>query len=463
MKLKGDISLKLQAKFLYNGGYNMCPVSNEKNGFNFLEPNLLKAPSIPYRHLYSQRQSIQEFNALNLDDAVGIGIILGFNDIMAIDIDGCVDFNLIEFICNEIGLSSDYKWIVRTGSQVGYHIILRCKDKESSRSSFGRSNVDSFYPNPVNYIPNSSLYDSRLQLDDKDKAKFNNYNIEEVQKYFNKNFTLRNLFQKIEFGWKGFLVLPPSMHSSGNYYEFINGIPDSHPTYVSFKNLENLRDFIASKKRSFNTIKQEVADIIEENESNYEDNTDTEFIFFDIISNGVAQDFTELEKLPKLLQLSWLIVNSNLSLIRKEDYLIQIGNLERIHNINGLDAEIFNSFGYPVKFVLNKFLKDVEKCKGKIISHDYEFNSNIIMGELLRCGLNPRILSNKSHDCTMSGSITSQLKNNKTGINLFSLEDLYFALFQKELNVFKNAFSKALVCKICYEKMYGDENSDYIE
>jgi len=467
MKLKGDNNLKLQARNFYNRGFNICHVINEKNDFNLLEPNLLKAPAVPYQHLYNKRQEDKEFDALKLDEAVGIGIILGFNDLMAIDVDGCVDFGLIGFICNELGLPQNYKWIVKSGSQVGFHIILRCLKHNSLKQSFGQRNVDSFYPSPLNYIPEISLLDSDLQIDYYDKAKLNNYDIDKIHNYFEANFTLRNLFQKIEFGWKGFLVIPPSLHSSGNNYEFVNGIPNCDPTIVDFEKLELLRDSIASIKRSYSTIKQEVEDLIEENEKKYETEDETEYIFFDIVSNGSPKDYNDYDKMPRLVQLSWLIVNSNLSLIRKEDFLIQVGNIpleRKIYDVHGLNSEILNFIGYPIKAVLNKFITDVEKCKGKIISHNFELNSNIIKGELLRYGLNARILSNKENECTMSGILTTMIFNNRSNAaEPISLEDLYYELFSKELNVCNNAFSKALVCKICYEKMFGRYSDQYLE
>ena len=93
----------------------------------------------------------------------------------------------------KLGLPEDYPWIVKTGSKKGFHIIIRIKDfseKTSSQTAFAY------------YTPNE---------------------------------------KRIELRWKGHLVLPPSIHYSGNIYSFYrNQIPSIIPHYIELKNVEQL-------------------------------------------------------------------------------------------------------------------------------------------------------------------------------------------------------------------------------
>ncbi len=96
--------IKLYAQHYFDLGLNTTCIVPYKSVGNFKEKNILKSPSGKWDHLTSQRQTLTEFDSYDWDNAVGTGIILGFEDIIAIDIDGCVDFELVEAILCELKL-----------------------------------------------------------------------------------------------------------------------------------------------------------------------------------------------------------------------------------------------------------------------------------------------------------------------------------------------------------------------
>ena len=448
MEIKGNNLLKISAKHFYNLNFNICTISNEKNEHNFLERKILKAPSNSYKNLFNRRQSNEEFNDLDLNSSVGIGIILGFNNIMVIDVDGCIDIDLVNFILEELELPKDYNWVIKSGSKSGFHIILKCINRNLDNKKFGCNSVDSFYPNPLKYF--DSFY-------------HNNYNISKIQKYFNENYTIKNLFQKIEFGWEGFLVIPPSIHSSGSNYEFIHEIPITEPLDIDFGKLDNLRKFIASEEISISTIENNYQASLIYHSKDYESNHEIKYIFFSIVSNenpkDNSMDYTNLDSSTNILQITWLVVNKNFSLLRVEDFLINNTNVQldfNALNIYNLTLEKLNLLGLPIKFALNKFLEDIGNCDGPIISYNLDFNLNIIKSEFIRNGLNIRLLDKKHFEC-FNNSYKKKFSYELSHVNkLIPLEEIYFNLFKKELITSQNSIFNTFLCKICYEKIYKE-------
>lgn len=161
-------------------------------------------------------QSKNYIETLDWEGKTGIGMICGYNNIRVIDIDDilCHDDadDFIQQCLSLLNLPSDYQWVVRTGSGVGIHIIIKCEDVEDMDlgvTAFG----------PSNYAEKFGLY-------------------------------------KVELYWKGHIASVPSVgkYYEGTYenapfepnpykYDFINcdtPFPGYEPQWVSINNLNNL-------------------------------------------------------------------------------------------------------------------------------------------------------------------------------------------------------------------------------
>ena len=141
----------------------------------------------------------------------GIGLVLGFNNYRALDFDinsfsdftfkviydnGTVDDFILDTL-KKLGLPDDYPWVVRSGNGYGFHIIFQCEDIEATK------NIDSISYEPAN--------------------KYNEY------------------FIRLELRWADHLVLPPSMHASGNQYRFRNnGLPSCPPSHLCLSQIDKL-------------------------------------------------------------------------------------------------------------------------------------------------------------------------------------------------------------------------------
>lgn len=190
-------NLKEYAKHYYNIGLNITVISKEIGQYNCYAKDLFKVPYSKWKHLHKSRQTMSEFNSLPWDLAVGVGSVTGYNDLTVIDIDKCTNITVIKKMLTTLGLPKDYEWLVQSGSQKGFHIIIKTPQ-----------------------LPELLL--------------------EDVVSTYSPNKLFENYFEKIELLWYTHIVLPPSKHSSGNTYSFYTGkIPTKSPLKVSTETLEN--------------------------------------------------------------------------------------------------------------------------------------------------------------------------------------------------------------------------------
>lgn len=189
--------LYLYATYYQSMGMNVSPVGKS----NYKKPIIDN-----WKRYISVKQD--EIHNFNWEDSVGIGLIGGFNEYRALDIDelyysyydrrGRID-DFVAKCLAILGLPQDYAWVIDSGSGRGLHIIFRMNDFEYS---------------------------------------------EEVYSYSAKRIEGRELFKRMELRWKAFLVLPPSQHKEGGKYQFRNNaIPSYKPYYVDNDHVYNLLNY----------------------------------------------------------------------------------------------------------------------------------------------------------------------------------------------------------------------------
>ena len=176
-------------------GFNITKISKDANIYN-VGRNRFKHPNHSWEHFEYSQQSIDFINKGNWDDIIGIGTVLGFNKLRALDIDYCDDIEFIQKLLNILKLPLNYEWVVKSGSHKGFHILFYSEDNRITEHESLK----------IAYGSNSK------------------YNL---------------AFKKIEFRWKKHLVLPPSLHESSNRYEFLFSIPVKDPLVVEIEDLLN--------------------------------------------------------------------------------------------------------------------------------------------------------------------------------------------------------------------------------
>lgn len=214
--IQAKLSNELKYMSLYYRLFNMnitqmkwseCPKRNNKSFKEPIDTDWETYKIIP--------QSLDYILKLNWEKSAGIGLVLGYNQYRALDVDISSlwvseimypDEGLNGFI-NEIltllHLPIDYPWVVRSGNGCGFHIIFKSEDNTATQ------NIDS-----LSFEPKDEYCDSDCKL-----------------------------FYRMELRWCDHLVLPPSLHASGLQYRFRNGtLPTIIPSKVTLTELDSMID-----------------------------------------------------------------------------------------------------------------------------------------------------------------------------------------------------------------------------
>tara|TARA_B100000768_G_scaffold17769_1_gene16208 strand:+ start:1291 stop:2040 length:750 start_codon:yes stop_codon:yes gene_type:complete len=197
------------ANYYYNLGFNVTHIVPSKN-----DPTkyIYKAPSNNRQLITYRRQELKEMQAYDWENATGIGMVLGRNNIRAIDVDHLSILKkdntkslsnlkpIIEEFLVAAKLPPNYPWVVQTPSK-GYHIIIKTEDlpfkvAANPLSQHGENKTKAFKLNKVN------------------QKKYPSFG----------HFDLR---------WNLHLTLPPSVNKENKKYIFINGIPKEAPAEIS--------------------------------------------------------------------------------------------------------------------------------------------------------------------------------------------------------------------------------------
>ncbi|MBK8139859.1 MAG: bifunctional DNA primase/polymerase [Chitinophagaceae bacterium] len=336
----------------------------------------MKAPNHLSKQWQNIRQTTEDLEALSWREATGVGVILGFDNLIAIDIDGVTDFSLMKSILNFLSIPLNYKWIIQSGSKCGYHIILKC----NNISFITESEIDTLkktkyaYGNGSEHSPTFGSIDTNAYYPPKNNRSFN----------------------KIEFKWKGNLVLPPSIHVSGNIYSFVNGDPETSPIQIDFNKLFQLKEKYCSLQAEHSEqdgleieipdemggeqtieIKGHITQFVaksDENDYNYYKKRNESAIIISscaIRITGMDAVINKSDKVRALIQLSWLILDINNNVLKRKTYNYYKDNYTEDSFENYIAYGLANKIIQSKRAIYHELIFDIgHVCK--IISHNLE-------------------------------------------------------------------------------------------
>lgn len=167
-------------------------------------------------------------------------------------------------------------------------------------------------------------------------------------------------------------------------------------------------------------------------------------LFFDVETTGLpvrGARYTDVNayKDVRIVSIAWVLRSKNEVLSQHYNIVRQVNNDSAgplgASFIHGITTQMTQTFGKPLKHVLDEFIRDVNLCE-QIIAHNFDFDSNVIASELHRLGIDPQlILSHKKH-CTMKSTtdlVKKTFKHSSTGYKWPTLSELYYFCFKKEM------------------------------
>jgi len=435
--------IQLYAKHFYSLGLNVTCVSNHINEHNFFSRNILKSPNHKWKHLLMQRQSFEELESYDWENATGVGCITGVDNLRAIDLDGCSDYDFLEKVLESLGLPLNYEWVVQSGSKNGFHIIFKAEKFDYLEENMV---VTTFPPNSEH----------------------------------------KHLFEKAEILWNTNLILPPSIHNSGQSYEFINcEIPKNAPLVV--RHGENRRwkyklrlgilnfidKFLDVEKINIGEGYGEI--LFEFIPPNLPSNLNQENILsiaqgeiscvLDIETDGLPERKSENDcfsvSYPNIIQIAWILLDKKGNMLKKESELINFIGIKQTeaYNINNIDVNLVKRIGKEPIDVFKKFIADV-RLSSIIVAHNADFDIPIIKSQLNKYSL-PNPFSNKRIVCTMKETVHfCDIITGNDELKFPKLYELYEKLFDYKIEQRHNAESDVLITAKCYKELINKEIID---
>ena len=445
--------------------FNITKIFKEKNQYN-VGRNVHKHPGHEWKHFSFLRQGRKALADSSWENVTGIGTVLEFNNLRALDIDDCNSDNFVKWLINKLKLPENYEWTVKSGSANGYHILF--------------------------YAENNTL---------------NNNESLKIAYCSNKHY--KNIFKKIEFRWKSHLVLPPSLHESGNRYEFLYSFPKSPPIFVEMSRIISIieescvnnfqlkdeknssssssedRDINSSENKysnssedddssssedddyslsedddssssedddsslsedddsslsedddsslseddDSNSSENKYSNSSEDDDSNSSEDDDSNssedddssssasesikkekyYLFFDTETTGLPVNWKapvgDLANWPRVVQIAWILSDSNGNIKNKGSHIIRPRGFsipDDSTQIHGITNMIAILKGKPIEDILYEFLILIKKAD-YIIAHNISFDEKVIGAEFIR-KTNQNPLNNKFKICTMESS-----------------------------------------------------------
>lgn len=366
-----------QAKQYHSLGLNVVPISPKRSLFTINDTNILKSPNCDTKDLLHNRQNYKSLKGLKWKGAVGLGLVLGYENLCAIDIDGCLNFRTVTTICKILGLDETYQWVFKSGSHNGYHIVIQCNNKEAI--NFTPLNFDAVSTQGL--MPNE-MVDPFCSVD--------------TNAYYPSSY--RRLFHKLEFKWKGNLVVPNSIHMSGLRYEFNNKMPQHFPASVEFERILAVKlkycDIQAKSSdlgsaldddEDFHRLYKHYVAKGDEFQNVYFHRQFQSHILFDLLTLKVDRIDNLTTNDITFNQLSWYVIDNNFNVIKRKIY----NYLNLNHTLSNYDGTIsyeeIKNILVDKRYAILEFLFDLEHNKEFVVSRN-DFTVSKLKHEIIECG-----------------------------------------------------------------------------
>lgn len=373
-----NLHLRLISKYYYSFGFNITGISDylfdkeDRNSYFEYEKKennevSYKSPDHKWFHLKVKRQTEEEIENYSWEYATGIGTVLGFNKLRAIDVDGFIDENSIYRFLEFLKLPLDYEWVVKSGSGNGFHIIFYCPNHE--------------YPVSLN----------------QNKA------------FKSKIFESGELFDRLELRWCGHLVLPPSNHRNGIYSFLSQKIPINPPKTIQLEDLNYLINVYCLDEQvkgasgtfldyGHSKLSHNIS-IINENLSLIYKNPFT--LIFSCSTTNIttnnSQKNNDIEE-KKLSRIEWRILDSENELIEYCNFLIKPYNYDipqQATDIHGISHNIAYEHGKNIEDILIAFRNRIE-ISDYVSNNDLSQDIKTLKSEYEKMGIWDNLSSLKS-------------------------------------------------------------------
>ncbi|MBT8190803.1 MAG: hypothetical protein HKN67_07410 [Saprospiraceae bacterium] len=176
--------------------------------------------------------------------------------------------------------------------------------------------------------------------------------------------------------------------------------------------------------------------------------------------------FSDTFSWPRMIHLSWIILDKELKPIDDYDHIIQpegFGITEDLEKRCKIDKEDIATKGAPLEAVLkgfNKSLQDVEY----VLAHNLTFNENVLAAEYLRKGISHDLFKKERFCLMQESTFFCKLPSKTGGYKWPSLTELHSIIFQKGYAPPNNARADVIAATRCFKAlMLGKQLDDMFD
>ena len=182
------------------------------------------------------------------------------------------------------------------------------------------------------------------------------------------------------------------------------------------------------------------------------------YVFFDTETTGLPRNYkapsSDTTNWPRLVQLSWICVDSDGAVLKEEDHIIKPQGFRipaEASNLHGITNEIALAQGDPLDEVISAFMADVDNAE-KIVGHNVSFDVHIVGAELIRSGKRDTLASKRSI-CTMQSTKDFCAIPGYYGYKYPKLQELHHKLFGCQFQDAHNSMSDIRATFKCFNEL----------
>jgi len=176
--------------------------------------------------------------------------------------------------------------------------------------------------------------------------------------------------------------------------------------------------------------------------------------------------FSDTFNWPRMIHLSWIILDKDLKPIEDQDYIIKPEGFaidSTIAKRAQIDEEDVEKKSEPLEEVLKAFDESLKKAY-YVLSHNLNFNENVLAAEYLRKSIN-HSLFRKLRFCLMQEStFFCKLPSKTGGYKWPTLTELHAIIFKKAFSPPNNARADVIAATRCFKAlMMGKQLDDLFD
>jgi len=165
----------------------------------------------------------------------------------------------------------------------------------------------------------------------------------------------------------------------------------------------------------------------------------------------------------RIVQISMMLCNENFEQIELKDFIIKADNFS-INNssFHGITNEISESYGVVFSEVIDVIKLYLPKIS-RVVAHNLNFDISILYSELYRLNMHSIIYDLKSKEmiCTMKSTKNIVKATNNYGIKDPSLKELYYFVFNKDIENAHNSKYDVINLHLSIKKLYDNNKFSF--